>query len=90
MMVGGGGGSSASGTASSGVSDAAITQRVRNNLAADPAVSSFTLGVRTDSGKVTLTGTVSSYMAYDQAERVTMRTDGVKSIDNGIKVNTVE
>ena len=91
MMVGGGNGAStASRTAASSASDSSITAAVRSNLAADAAVSSFGLGVRTDNGKVILSGTVNSYTAYDQAERVTIRTDGVKSIENHIQVEIIE
>ena len=90
MMVGGGssGAATASGSSStsSNISDASITAAVKNNLAADAAVASFNLGVRTNSGKVVLSGTVDSYVAYDQAERLTIRTTGVKSIDNQIQV----
>lgn len=92
MMVGGGHGASTAGgaVASSSASDSSITAAVRSQLAADSAVNSFGLGVRTNSGKVTLSGTVNSYMAYDQAERVTIRTDGVKSVENQIRVEIIE
>jgi osmotically-inducible protein OsmY len=93
MMVSGGGGSastSASSSTSSSQSDATITAAVKNNLAADAAVNSFNLGVRTSSGKVFLSGTVDSYTAYDHAERLAIRTAGVKSIDNQIQVEIIE
>ncbi len=86
MMVGGGSSGAATASGSSSMSDASITAAVKNNLAADAAVASFNLGVRTNSGKVVLSGTVDSYVAYDQAERLTIRTTGVKSIDNQIQV----
>ena len=91
MMVGGGSGASTTGGgASPSAPDSSITAAVRKNLAADAALNSFGLDVRTKNGKVTLSGEVSSYMAYDQAERVTIRTDGVKSIENRIKVEIIK
>ena len=92
MMVGGGtGGTSASsGSSSSGAADSAVTAAVKSNLAADAAVSSFMIGVRTIGGKVTLTGTVDSYVAYEQAERVAIRSDGVQAIENRIQVKIIE
>lgn len=92
MMVGGnsGGTSANSGSTMRATSDSATTAAVKNNLAADGAVNSFIIGVRTNGGKVTLTGTVDSYVAYEQAERIAIRTDGVQSIENRIQVKNIE
>jgi hyperosmotically inducible protein len=88
MMTSGGGSSSSTASATSSTEDASVTTAVKSRLAADAALDAFVFGVGTANGKVTLTGTVDSYTAYDQAERLTMSTNGVKSIDNRIKVET--
>ena len=90
MMTSGGGSSSAAASSTSSASDASITAAVRSNLAADSVVGSFQIGIQTVNGRVTLSGRVDSYTAYNQAERLTMSTNGVKSIDNQIQVETVE
>lgn len=91
MLLGGGSGGPAtsSGSASSGISDATITAAVKSDLAADAAVNSFMIGVRSRNGKVVLTGTVDSYVAFEQAERITIRTAGVKAIENRITVEAI-
>ena len=86
MMASGGSGSAATTSTASSASDASVAAAVRQNLAADSAVSSFELGVQINNGKATLSGTVDSYSAYEQAERIALRTSGVKAIDNQIKV----
>jgi osmotically-inducible protein OsmY len=89
MMIGGGSGSASSSTSSgssSSNSDSSITAAVRGNLTADATVGSYGINVRTTGGRVTLSGDVDSYAAYEQAERLAIRTAGVKSIDNQIKV----
>ena len=66
--------------------DSAITARVRNRYAADSLVSMFDIDVRTSGAKVTLSGTVASYAAREQAEKLAISTDGVKAVDNQINV----
>jgi hyperosmotically inducible protein len=88
MMTSGGGSGSAAASSTSSASDASVTSAVRSNLAADSVVGSFQLVVRTANGRVTLSGRVDSYTAYNQAERLTMSTNGVKSIDNQIQVES--
>ena len=90
MMTSGGGSGATAASSTSSASDASVTTAVRNNLAADSAVGPFQLGVRTVNGRVTLSGGVDSYTAYNQAERLTMSTNGVKSIDNQIQVETAK
>ena len=89
MVSGGVNAPSPSRASSPGASDSSITAAVEENFAADASVNSFMLGVRSNSGKVTLTGTVDSYVAYEQAERIATRTPGVKAIENRIKVEAV-
>lgn len=93
LVVGGGtsGGYQGTGDARSSsvvTSDSAITAAIKNKLATDAAVGSFMVGVRTSAGKVTLTGTVGNYAAREQAERITIGTDGVKAVENRINVQT--
>ncbi len=49
-------------------------------------MSVFGIGVRTYEGTVTLTGTVGSYIARDQAETIAKGTKGVKAVNNLIEV----
>ena len=70
----------------SAASDTAITSEIRNSFAADPVVAMFNIGVRTYAGAVTLSGTVSSYAAQEQAGQIAEGADGVKIVQNHIKV----
>ena len=90
MVSGGASGSTRSGASAAEMSDSAVTVAVRNNIVADASISSFIIGVRTNAGKVTLTGTVDSYVAFDQAERIAIRTAGVKAIENRIVVEVIQ
>ena len=67
-------------------SDSAITTKIKGKYAADSVVSVFSIGVRTYEGTVTLTGTVGSYIARDQAETIAQGTKGVKAVNNLIEV----
>ena len=67
-------------------SDSAITTKIKGKYAADSVVSVFSIGVRTYEGTVTLTGTVGSYIARDQAETIAKGTKGVKAVNNLIEV----
>lgn len=67
-------------------SDSAITARVRSRYAEDSLVSMFDIDVRTSGAKVTLSGTVASYAAREEAEKLAISTDGVKAVDNQINV----
>lgn len=67
-------------------SDSAITTRIKGKYVADSTVSVFNIGVRTYTGVVTLTGTVASYVARDQAGRIARGTGGVTSVNNQIVV----
>jgi hyperosmotically inducible protein len=66
--------------------DAEITRKIKDKYAADSIVSAFVIGVRTYEGKVTLSGTVSSYVARDVAVTLAKNTGGVKSVENQITV----
>lgn len=67
-------------------SDSAITTKIKGKYAADSVVSVFGIGVRTWEGTVTLSGTVGSYIARDQAESIAKGTGGVKAVNNHIVV----
>jgi osmotically-inducible protein OsmY len=66
--------------------DSAITARVKSRYAEDSLVSLFDIDVRTSGAKVTLSGTVASYAAREEAEKLAISTDGVKAVDNQINV----
>jgi len=67
-------------------SDSAITTKIKGKYVADSVVSVFNIGVRTYEGTVTLTGTVGSFVARDQAGRVAKETGGVLIVNNQIVV----
>ena len=67
-------------------SDSAITTKIKGEYVVDSAVSVFNIGVRTYEGTVTLTGTVGSFVARDQAGRIAKQTSGVKNVNNQIVV----
>lgn len=67
-------------------SDTAITTKIKGQYVADTTVSVFGIGVRTYEGTVTLTGTVSSFVARDQAGNIAKGTSGVTIVNNQIVV----
>lgn len=67
-------------------SDSAITTKIKGEYVVDSEVSVFNIGVRTYEGTVTLTGTVGSFVARDQAGRIAKETSGVKNVNNQIVV----
>lgn len=67
-------------------SDSAITTKIKSKYVADSAVSVFDISVRTYEGTVTLTGTVDTFVARDQAGRIAKGTKGVKNVNNQIVV----
>lgn len=67
-------------------SDSAITTKIKGRYAADSVVSVFNIGVRTWEGTVTLSGSVGSFIARDQAESIAKSTNGVVAVNNHIVV----
>jgi hyperosmotically inducible protein len=67
-------------------SDSAITTMIKGQYIADSVVSVFGIGVRTYEGTVTLTGTVGSFVARDQAGYIAKSTKGVVIVNNQIVV----
>lgn len=67
-------------------SDSAITTKIKGKYVADSIVSVFNISVRTWEGTVTLSGTVGSYLAREQAEALAKETSGVTAVNNQIVV----
>jgi len=67
-------------------SDSAITSKIKAKYVADSIVNVFNIGVRTYEGKVTLSGTVGSFVARDQAMDLAKSTAGVRTVTNQIVV----
>lgn len=67
-------------------SDSAITTKIKGKYVADSVVSVFNIGVRTYEGVVTLSGTVGSHAARQQAETLARDTSGVSAVNNLVVV----
>jgi osmotically-inducible protein OsmY len=67
-------------------SDTALRDRVERQLDWEPQVTSTNIGVVTEGGVVTLTGFVDTYAEKLAAERVTLKTYGVRAVANEIQV----
>ena len=67
-------------------SDSTITTKIKSKYVADSIVSVFSIGVRTYEGTVTLTGSVGSFVARDQAGSIAKSTGGVTTVNNQIVV----
>lgn len=63
-----------------------ITTKVKTKLAADPQVNPFNISVNTEEGVVTLTGRVKEASQRAEAEKLARDTEGVKEVNNLIKV----
>ena len=68
--------------------DSSISGAIRQQYVADNEISRFSLGIRTMSGNVTLTGTVGSYDIRDRAVDIARNTRGVVSVDSRVSVNS--
>lgn len=92
MMLGNGSsGESAPATARTSTqssADSAISGSIRQQFIADGDISRYTLGIRSASGRVTLTGSVSSYNIRDRVVDIARNTHGVVSVDSRVTVNT--
>src|SRR5262249_56290069 len=71
---------------SQAVDDAAITAKVKSKLATDSQTSAIRISVETKGAVVTLTGNVPSDTEKSKAETLAKNTDGVKRVQNEIKV----
>lgn len=68
------------------VSDTAITAKVKTKLMGDDRLKKSDISVTTTNGVVTLEGTATSSKAKSAAGELTKSVEGVKSIDNNLKV----
>lgn len=75
-----------SGNANSGVDDALITAKARSALLGTRDVHGGAIGVTTNQGVVTLSGSVPNAAARDRAERTVQNLDGVSRVNNGLSV----
>ena len=66
--------------------DGAITATVKSKFIGDKYVDAFDIDVDTHEGVVTLSGDVSNTIARDQAEKLARGVNGVREVDNQIKV----
>jgi len=72
---------------SNAVDDSAITAKIKSKLATDSDTSAIRVSVETKDGVVTLTGNVPNDTEKTKAETLAKNTDGVKRVQNEIKVN---
>jgi osmotically-inducible protein OsmY len=68
------------------VSDARITGQVKAAFALSKRINAYEIGVETKNGVVTLSGQVPSEIDRDLAESVAKDTNGVKQVDNQLRV----
>ena len=80
--------SSDSRPAATASADASISAAIRERFAADSELGQYAIGIRTSSGRVTLSGTVGSYSARDRAVQIARNTSGVRAVTNRMVVNT--
>ena len=74
-------------TVACGQSDPGITTAVKTKLAADDMVKAYQIDVDTSDRVVTLTGTVETAAAQDQAVLLARQTDGVRDVVDRLNVN---
>jgi hyperosmotically inducible protein len=68
------------------IDDATLTGKVKSALIGDPRTKAYQIEVTTQKGEVLLGGFVDSSAAKSAAGEVAASIDGVKSVNNGIKV----
>jgi hyperosmotically inducible protein len=68
------------------VDDATITAVVKAKLTADKAANFTRIGVETSNNVVSLTGEVDSKDQKERAERIAKQVDGVKRVDNHLRI----
>ena len=66
------------------VDDAIMTTKIKAAMLADPGVKATEVGVETNSGEVTLSGSVDNPPAMAQAEKIAKNVTGVKSVVNNL------
>lgn len=68
--------------------DNAISATIRSRYGADTTLAEAGLAVRTETYVVTVSGQVNEFADRDRAVRIARNTDGVRSVNNQISVNT--
>jgi hyperosmotically inducible protein len=69
-------------------SDRTITSTVQNRLVDDAVLGHYKLSVETVSGRVILHGTVGNYEARERAARLAGAVEGVRRVDNRLRVGS--
>jgi osmotically-inducible protein OsmY len=68
------------------VDNSVITGKIKSQLAADDFLRSFDISVETYKGTVRLSGEVDSQGAVDRAGQIARGVDGVRSVENNLRV----
>ncbi|MCB5363240.1 BON domain-containing protein [Pusillimonas sp. CC-YST705] len=68
-------------------SDAAVTTKVKAAFVGQKELSALEISVETNNGVTTLSGTVGTPAEIELAERVAADVEGVKQVDNQLKVD---
>jgi len=68
--------------------DSSITAKIKSRFLGDKYVGAFDINVDTHNGEVTLYGDVTNTIAREQAAKLAAEVEGVKSVDNPIRVLT--
>ena len=68
------------------IDDSVITTKVKSSLLAEKGIDSTDISVKTDNGRVLLSGFVKSSNQRHRAEQIARDTSGVKSVNNHIEV----
>jgi osmotically-inducible protein OsmY len=77
-----------SSNASVAMADTSITAKIKAAYLNEPAFKSMGIHVETNNGVAVLTGTVNSQADADRAQQIASSIDGVKSVDNRLKVKS--
>jgi osmotically-inducible protein OsmY len=64
-----------------------LQERIQNAISSNPYLPGKRVCCRTDSGRVTLSGKVSSYFQKQMAQEAVRRLDGVRRIENLLEVS---
>jgi osmotically-inducible protein OsmY len=68
------------------IDDATVTAKVKTALIAEPGLKALEIDVDTRDNIVTLNGTVETAALRDDAERIALKTSGVKQVKNNLTV----
>lgn len=74
--------------AGAAVNDAEITTMVKSAISAEPQLKAQEIGVNTEKGVVTLSGSVDSMSTSDRAAALAREVAGVKEVDNRLMVKS--